>query len=327
MRQPRNPITALVVTFNRLSQLQTTLAALLSSDEHVLARVIVVDSASTDGTGDWLADQTDPRILTLTLAENRGGANGFASGLAAFQALPTQAPGRDWVVLMDDDGRPLPDTLAAFTAVPRDNAQAWLAAVHYPDGSLCEMNRPWRRPFADWRTALATLRRGRAGFHVPDTSYTASAPQAVHGGSFVGMFLHRKAIEMAGLPRADLFLYGDDVLFSLALSQAGGQIMFDAGLRFEHDCATMSQAGPSVTPLWKVYYLQRNRIFMYRVAAGPVLIWPVMALFAARWWYAQRHYHDTDRRAYKRLCRIALMDGLRGHTRRTHAEIASLSQV
>lgn len=324
MRPPSGPLTALVVTFNRLKHLQITLAALLASPDAVLARVIVVDNASTDGTAGWLSKQTDPRISTLTLGENRGGAGGFAAGLAAFQELSQDAAGRDWVVLMDDDGRPLPQTLDHFAHKPRQEAHAWCAAVRYPDGRICEMNRPWWHPFATWRTAWATVRRVRAGFHIPDADYRAAQMRPIDGGSFVGLFLHRTALDLAGLPRADLFLYGDDVLFCLALRQAGGRMLFDPKLTFEHDCAT--DATPKITPLWKAYYLQRNRILMYRKAAGPILIWPVLALFLPRWWLAQRRYDKPERAAYRRLWRAAVADGIWNRTQRSHAHIVALSQ-
>ena len=46
------PITALVVTYNRLNHLKKTLGALLENTEDLLARVIVVNNASTDGTAE-----------------------------------------------------------------------------------------------------------------------------------------------------------------------------------------------------------------------------------------------------------------------------------
>ena len=53
-----------------------------------LDEVLVVDNASTDGTGEWL--RTQP-VTAETLAENTGGAGGFNHGLAAGgrRAAPT----------------------------------------------------------------------------------------------------------------------------------------------------------------------------------------------------------------------------------------------
>ncbi|MGB1277977.1 MAG: CHAT domain-containing protein, partial [Nannocystaceae bacterium] len=37
-------------------------------------------------------------------------------------------------------------------------------------------------------------------------------------------------------------------------------------------------AGALIAPMWKVYFLYRNQIMMYRQAAGPIWIWPALAL-------------------------------------------------
>jgi rhamnopyranosyl-N-acetylglucosaminyl-diphospho-decaprenol beta-1,3/1,4-galactofuranosyltransferase len=61
-------VVAVVVTFNRLPLLQRLVARLREVPE--LDEVLVVDNASTDGTGEWLEAQPD--VVRRTLAENRG---------------------------------------------------------------------------------------------------------------------------------------------------------------------------------------------------------------------------------------------------------------
>ena len=92
--QPVSPyagarVTAVVVTFNRLDLLRGLLERLESVPG--LTEVLVVDNASTDGTGEWLAgladrDPTGDRatvpVLGRTLATNGGGAQGFHDGLS-----------------------------------------------------------------------------------------------------------------------------------------------------------------------------------------------------------------------------------------------------
>jgi GT2 family glycosyltransferase len=50
MPTPHASLVAVVVTFNRLAQLQTTLARLLETAPQHLTAIIVVDNACTDGT-------------------------------------------------------------------------------------------------------------------------------------------------------------------------------------------------------------------------------------------------------------------------------------
>ena len=59
-------VQAVVVTFNRLPMLQRLVPRLLATAG--LERILVVDNASTDGTGEWLAGQDD--VHGVTLAEN-----------------------------------------------------------------------------------------------------------------------------------------------------------------------------------------------------------------------------------------------------------------
>ena len=80
---PLPRIVAVVVTFNRLALLQRLVARL--GEVAGLAEVLVVDNASTDGTGEWLAGRQTTGEIPLrarTLSNNRGGAGGFHEGLA-----------------------------------------------------------------------------------------------------------------------------------------------------------------------------------------------------------------------------------------------------
>ena len=60
-------LVAVVVTHQRRAQIEITLAALLASPEHELTALVVVDMATTDGTSEPLASQTDPRLCALRL--------------------------------------------------------------------------------------------------------------------------------------------------------------------------------------------------------------------------------------------------------------------
>lgn len=307
-------LVAVVVTHDRLAQLRRTVARLLEAPVAELAALIVVDNASTDGTGDWLASLDDPRLEVLTLDGNRGGAGGFAAGMAAARARHEP----DWIVVMDDDARPAPGALAAFHRMDRDGWDALAAAVFLPGGGIAEMNRPSRNPFRDGRVFLRALRRGRRGFHLDDGAFAPDAPaQAVDVASFVGLFLSRRALDIAGLPDPGLFLYGDDALYTLTLSGRGGRIGLAPRLRFEHDCHSLG--GGYLRPPWRLYYYHRNLLFVYRAAAGP-WVWPALMVIVPKWlWRAARH-PDGGRRALGLLAR-ALRDGVLRRTGADHAQV------
>ena len=262
---------AVLVTFNRLAKLRPTLGRLLA--EPALSGVIVVDNASGDGTGDWLREEAarHGRLDVLTLADNLGGAGGFHAGLARALAR------KDWdhVLLQDDDAWPSDGCLARYVA-QTPAAEVLAAAVYFPDGRVCDMNRPRRVPFL---SPLAVLRQ--RGMAVPDSAYGGPAVP-VDMSSFVGLFLSRAAVEAVGLPDPAFFLYGDDWDYTLRLRKAGFRILFDPALPYTHDCASLKAADAPYARLWQWYYSCRNALILQRKMLGPLAI-PLRWLRLRQW--------------------------------------------
>ena len=298
-------LTAVIVTHNRCQKLQHTLAATLAQP---FSAIIVVDNASTDGTRAWLAGQHDPRLHLILSEQNSGGAGGFAQGMiAALNYDP------DWLVCYDDDAYPAPDALQQFTALDLGNTDSAAAAVYYPDGRLCEMNRPSYNPF--WhprkllRTALGVFTgRARGAFHVTDSAYQSAEALPIDSSSFVGFFVRADWVRRLPLPEPGLFIYGDAVLYTLNLTKHGARHRFLPTVRFIHDCSTFQTARRGYHPLWKAYFTYRNGLLIYRMAAG-VWFYPVALLKALLWLAAVRHYRN--KRLYLRLWWQAVRDGIR----------------
>lgn len=307
-------LVAVVVTYNRLDKLRETVERLLASPQGQLEALVVVDNASTDGTAEWLVSQNDPRLHVESMSENRGGAGGFEHGLRwTHQRLDP-----DWVVLMDDDGRPEPDALAAFHGMDLSQWDAVAAAVYFPDGRICEMNRPSRNPFWHGRTFMRTVFGwgARDGFHITPDAYQGQ-PRQVDVASFVGLFLSRRSVQRNGYPDGRLFVYGEDGVYTLGLSAGGGRMGFAPAVRFEHDCSTFDGSDRRFRPLWKVYYYHRNLLFLYRMAAG-WLFWPALLLILPKWLLKTRH-HAGERRIFLGLMLRAIRDGLLRRTQVSHA--------
>ena len=266
MDKTNGRLVAVVVTFNRLEQLKQTVARLLDSPADHLAALVVADNASSDGTADWLAQQADPRLQVVSLPENIGGAGGFEAAMR--HAMTHCAPG--WLVLMDDDGRPQPGALADFHGADLAGWDGIAAAVYFPNGEICEMNRPSRNPF--WHPDV--LRRtllgfgARSGFHLDPAHYAGTEPVSIDVTSFVGFFVRARAVAKEGYPDPDLFIYGDDGLYTLGLRQSGHALAFHPGIRFDHALSTFEGQRGRFQPLWKVYYYHRNLLLLYRAAAG-----------------------------------------------------------
>jgi len=307
-------LVAVVVSFNRLEQLKKTVSEL--KDQGV-DHILVVDNASTDGSIEWLETQTE---LTLALMEeNRGGAGGFEFGMR--MAMRDLSP--DWLLLMDEDARPKPGAIAFFRAMQKTNLDLIGAAVTYPSGEICEMNRPVYNPFGSFSAFFGTMFKGRRGFHSPDEDYQSKGTLPVDGVSFVGLFIRAKAVAEDGYPDGRLFIYGDDTLYTLGLNKKGRSVGFAPEIGFEHDCGTIASAGVFM-PLWKNYYRFRNLSFVYRLAAGPILFWPVLALMSVRWSMWSRSLPHDQRYVYRKIRRLAISDAVRKNTSRDHDEIVLL---
>jgi GT2 family glycosyltransferase len=318
-------LVAVVVTYNRCDQLQVTLARLLSQPTGLLQAVVVVDNASTDDTAPWLTTQSDPRLIVHHNRRNMGGAGGFATGMQ----LAMQRFDPDWLVVMDDDARPMAGALARFHHLDLAQWDAVAAAVYQPDGTVCKMNRPSRNPFwlrAGWGQNLWRMIRGlgRTGLRLEPPALGNDGPaQRVDLASFVGFFIRGDAVRRIGYPDPDMFIYGDDGFYTLGLSKAGGRIGFQPIVQFEHDCTTFDEGSPRhprrFTALWKVYFYHRNLLMLYHRAAGR-LFWLALPVELCGWLW-QLRAHAGERRAFLALFWLALKDGLRGQTGRSREEI------
>ena len=312
---------AIVVTHNRLKQLKITLSRLLESSAKHLAGIVVVNNASTDETAGWLAAQTASRLSVITSAENLGGAGGFEIGMR--HACERLEP--DWLVVMDDDARPEPACFARFHAVDRSSHAGWAAAVFHPDGRICDINRPSINPF--WHLsafAKTALGGGREAFHLQEADFTGTEIHEVDGSSFVGLFVARTMVDKIGYPDGKLFIYGDDVMYTLAMRRADGKIGFDPNLRFEHDFSTIASGEKRFRPIWKAYYHHRNLLMVYRRASGWFFV-PVLIAVVPKWLMKIRH-HDGERRAFTGLILRALWHGILRKTNVSHAQVLAWAE-
>lgn len=298
-------VAAVIVTYNRLEKLRLTIEQTLAQPFY---RVIVVNNASTDGTADYLQTLTDARLQIVHETQNTGGAGGFAKGfkLAAWESEA------DWLVCYDDDAYPEPDALQHFIELaPEADVGGVAAAVYFPDGSICPMNRPGMDVFRSPLTiAKAFLGRASATGMTYD-AYKRHELVDVCFSSFVGLFVRCKLVrDVIGLPRAELFVYRDDSLYTLAITRAGYKLLFAPTVRFAHACSTPSPGKKFSDPLWKAYYIIRNDIVFFKEFSR--LYFPlVLPLILAKNFF--RFSVHKDKKHFLEIFVLALSDGLTGH--------------
>lgn len=191
-----NPVCIVIVTWNRLEMLKVCVAAAKKNAHE--ADLLVVDNASTDGTGEWLSGQDG--INVLSLSENTGGAGGFAAGMKWARGR-----GYDWMWIMDDDVVPLEGALDVISenAARADVIQA---AKYEADGSECVFE-----GILDPRT----MRRRR----IAVSSVPACGFVPCNVATFEGLFVSRCAVDRVGFPDASFFYGLDDLLYGYRASE------------------------------------------------------------------------------------------------------------
>ncbi|MDR2453678.1 MAG: glycosyltransferase [Bifidobacteriaceae bacterium] len=294
-------IVAVVVAHNRRDLLAGTLDALAAQTRPVDA-VLVVDNASADGSA-GLARQHPAVAEVLELKQNSGGAGGFCAGMA--HALISMGAGALW--LMDDDTAPTPTALAelerAWRAYPGKVALA-SSRVVWTDGRPHPMNSQRPRLFASRRA------RGRA---------RRAGAIAIRTASFVSVLVDGHEAWRHQLPRADYFIWNDDLEYTARLLRRGTGILVPASVTTHH---TKAFASAMDAPGDRFFYEVRNKIWAYfkSPAFGPLERWPYVLYTLLGWVHAWRR--AADRRVIGRALARGLRAGLGGRPRPSAAVLA-----
>ncbi len=251
--------------------------------------ILVIDNASSDGTGEWLGFETVASatsstsgetssgvtpLLFRTLAENSGGAGGFHDGLE--WAVERDA---DLVWLMDDDG--LPDRGCLATLLEHQTDFDFWGPVVVDEAQPERLVFPIRLPGGTRVVhGMADVRAAAVNGVIKDVVIP-----------FNGVLVTRDLVERIGLPRAEFFIWGDDHEYRLRAEKSGGRVGTVVGARVLHP-----SVGELGTPMMfgrttynhspsdlKHYCMARNNLLNLRNYRG----WPHAFAFVVKtlWFY------------------------------------------
>ncbi|EIW8578652.1 glycosyltransferase [Klebsiella aerogenes] len=237
-------VVALIVTYNRLDKLKTTIEATLALP---FQYIVVVNNASTDDTQSYLDSFCDERIKVLHREVNSGGAGGFKYGARWI----TENLSSDWVLFYDDDAYPHTDFYDNLIRWQVQQGTVYCCKVLDTENNLCKMNMPWKKYPHGILENIAYLRQPEK--FIPN----GQSKENVSSVSFVGMLIDIKLLTSSiDYIYDDLFIYFDDVYFSYNLRLNAIPIIYVPELIIIHDVDTRTMP----MSYWKLYYLVRNLI-------------------------------------------------------------------
>ena len=200
---------------------------------------ICVDNGSTDGSDALVAERL-PHVELLRTGANLGFAAGNNVGIR--RALER---GADWVLLLNNDAVAEPGLPGALehAAAARPDAGLLACAILDEDGGAVQY-------------AGATF-NARLGYSGRLQTLVGDGLRDVGRADGAALAVSRAAVEQAGLLDESLFLYVEDVEWSLRIGRAGFAVVFVPDARARHKGSTASGGRASTTNL---YYSTRNTI-------------------------------------------------------------------
>ena len=287
----RPRIAAVVLTYNRCALVEECLDA-LCHQTHPLDEIVVIDSASTDGTQEMLKQKYNGQITHVRLEENLGSAGGFHEGIRL-----AHEKGYDWIWVMDDDVRPEVNALKALVessafgdpsvgllaslvldVKPRAQTPRYeefnrvMAASPDCEGAWIPIGAP------NYRFFTSTL-----GFRPAVTKETLKSPLVpVEGVGFLGILIRRSALSSVGLPLKELFFFWDDLELTYRISRKFKMFVVPSSRVFHGHVGDFRSprkllgfskrgAGVPFGQISRVYYFVRNEIYARTKYAKPWL--------------------------------------------------------
>ena len=227
-------VIVVVVTHNRQKLLAECISALRNQTRKPDS-ILVINNGSTDYTEPWLREQKDLEFITQ---KNIGGAGGFNTGIkTAFER------GYSWIWLMDDDGYPKADALEKLLQDDSEELCMRNCAV---------INKEDKESFV-WKT------KNYKGIHQVNERIIQNVAHP-----FNGTLLHRRIIERVGLPKASLFLWGDETEYYYRIIKTN-KIPFctiSDSIHYHPATSFTYKTDWSFNSGWKMYYYIRNRFYV-----------------------------------------------------------------
>jgi rhamnopyranosyl-N-acetylglucosaminyl-diphospho-decaprenol beta-1,3/1,4-galactofuranosyltransferase len=263
-------ILASVVTFNRRELLGRCIDQIQRQTRRA-DQMLIINNGSTDGTEAMLRD----RNISFITQENGGSAGGWATGIQFALDM-----GFDAVWLMDDDGYPKEDALAALEAVMSPDVACASSIVLREDMPthfvfpVAVLDKAGLPVVLAARRKLGRLEQLRK--KAPDGTY----PFAY---LFNGALITTEAVRKIGNINRDFFIFGEELDYFFRLRQVGKVISVLKAVQFHPDVSQRMY-----TPA-KIYYYIKNTMIINSCYMNAVPIRNLLTVVAALGRIAKRN--------------------------------------
>jgi GT2 family glycosyltransferase len=223
----------------------------LRRSEHPLARILVLDNGSTDGSAERLERElAGSGVAFLRNRDNQGYARGMNTCLR--DALDH---GADLVFAVNNDTEVDPPCVGrlvdALGADPGAGAAGPAILFHSRPDTV------WQGGgrFAYWRAGLSVPAKGQPASALPER------PEGVSFLSGCAVLFARRALDRVGLLDPDFYFYAEDVDFGLRAREAGMRLVFVPRARVWHKIEDVAR---DRTSPFVLYHLGRSWALLFR---------------------------------------------------------------
>lgn len=247
-----------IVTYKRLELLQVLFESIRANTRWP-ERIYVVDNDADEAVGAAVAaldaDLVGCTVIWIPMSTNTGGSGGFSKGVdAAYH------DGAEWLWLMDDDVKLLPDALEKL--VP------WMNTAQENDHLAiqgCRLNFDGSDFY--WQYQLIE-KLGIPNPIAPSAFKEGETCRPMNTACFEGGLFHRSIVQRIGIPDYRFFIYWDDAIYGYLASRITQPILIKDILMQRTRTIANIRLG-SVRKLNSTsnmvrYYIMRNRGYMAR---------------------------------------------------------------
>lgn len=280
-------IAAVIVTFNRINELLKNINMLLKQKKNI-DMIYVINNNSSDDTVVKINELKNDKIKLINLNENIGGAGGFFTGLKnAYD------DGYDFIVLMDDDGRPYDDNTIDVL---------YKYAINHKDEKLMINSLVFDNSILSF------------GLAENITTFDDAQKKSINGiienkiNPFNGTLVNSKLVSEIGFPNADFFIKGDESDYTNRAKSVGAHIVtlveslyYHPALKKERFKRFFFSFENNFEAPWKEYYRSRNYTYMFGKKFKKFVFRRLIKNFI---------FHDKDYKKRANMIKYGYKDGL-----------------